>query len=73
VVAEVFADRRQIVNDLDAEALEQAAPANAGVPPQVLANALRLHFTEGRRMSGRPRQRTHRRARGVAAVGRVGM
>src|SRR5215470_18079694 len=30
VVAEVFADRWQIGNDLDAEALEQAAAANAG-------------------------------------------
>src|SRR5262245_57297071 len=30
MVAEVFADRRQIVNDLDAETLEQAATADAG-------------------------------------------
>jgi hypothetical protein len=30
MVTEVFADRRQIVNDLDAEAFEQAAAADAG-------------------------------------------
>ena len=30
MVAEILADRRQIVDDLDAEALEQAAAADAG-------------------------------------------
>src|SRR5262249_51257373 len=30
MIAKIFADRRQIVNDLDAQALEQAAAADAG-------------------------------------------